>query len=150
MKILELFRSEIRYGKSTMAECCKNLSVHMEDPYRKALQETYRIYQEYQMGIYQNVRKLDNGQSAFQSVFCAEMERCLLELPLSPEDREAFLEPFRTGGFQDGEMQLKCLEQGLERLRGCMETAEEELPGKCRLAVGLGGMGGLLLLIILL
>lgn len=71
-------------------------------------------------------------------------------LPLKEEDREVFLQPFHGQGFQDGAMQLKSLEQVLSQLSGSLEGQERERREKCRMAVGLGAMSGLLILIVLL
>ncbi|MBR1702474.1 MAG: stage III sporulation protein AB [Lachnospiraceae bacterium] len=145
VKILELFRGEIRYGKAAMPECCKNMAIRLEEPYRESLQNVYRIYSEYQ--VYGGAC---GERFTFRDVFCAEMEQCFADLPLKPEDKTAFLEPFQGRGFQDGEMQMKYLEQGIEQLRDLIGIAERELPGKCRLALSLGGMCGLLMVIVLL
>ena len=136
LKLLEMFCSEIRYGRATLAECCEQLADRVEEPYQSALRRICRSCQE--------------AQTSFSSKFCAEMEKCLSKLPLDAADRAAFLEPFRTAGFQDRAMQLKCLEQGGWELQSRIALTEKELPVKCRLAVSLGGMSGLLVLIILL
>lgn len=90
------------------------------------------------------------GAVSFQETFCRKMEECLRGLPLKKDEREVFLHPFRIRGFQDGEMQLKNLEQGARRLSDVIRLQEKERREKCRMAVGLGAMSGLLLLIILL
>lgn len=137
VRILELLMSEIRYGKAAMPECCEKLAGQMEEPYKNGFREVVRLYRE-------------GGQDSFVRAFCEAMGKCLGELPLKKEDREIFFEPFRTQGFQDGEMQLKCLEQSRDRLLNSIRLEEKELPGKCKMAVSLGGMSGLVMLIILL
>lgn len=128
--------SEIRYGKSTLPECCRVLAGRLEEPYRGAFS---RMYQEYA-----------NGAGApFLEIFIRQMERIFTALPLQKEDREVFLSPFRSQGFQDGQMQVKSLEQSLLQLQDIIRMQNEELHGKCRMAVGLGVMSGLLLIIIM-
>ncbi len=133
--ILEMLMSEIRYGKATLPESCGQLAQRLPQPYGRCLQE---------IGI-----KAGNGAS-FQEVFSAQMEACMRELPLKREDRELFLQCFQGQGFRDGAMQLKRLEQGLLQLSGRIGMLEREQREKCRIAVGLGAMSGLLLLIVLL
>lgn len=136
-RILELFMSEIRYGKAAMPECCGRAAGRMEEPFREGMQDACRLYRE-------------GERDSFPDAFCESMERSLRKVPLQREDRELFLQPFREPGFQDGSMQLKCLEQGAELLRDSIRLREKELPGKCRVAMGLGGMGGIFVLLILL
>lgn len=135
--MLEMLMSEIRYGKSALPECCRMLAGRTGEPYRSCL-----------MGIYQKMR----GQkgASFHKVFCADMEDCLSRLPLKQEDRQIFLQIFSEQGFQDGGMQLRCIEQGLEQLSQVIAGQEREQKEKCRMAVGLGAMSGLLLLIVLM
>ncbi len=136
VSIMELLMSEIRYGKATLPECCLHLSRRLAEPYSDALREIYE--------------DMDNGGVSFQEVFCRKMEVCMEGLPLKREDKEMFLQPFHGQGFQDGAMQLKSLEQVSLQLSGHLEMQEHEQREKCRMAVGLGAMGGLLLVIVLL
>jgi stage III sporulation protein AB len=133
--ILEMLMSEIRYGKAALPECCRHLAGRFPEPYQSCFERIWR--------------EIGESGAAFQDVFCRDMELCLLELPLKKEDRDIFLQPFRKAGFQDGEMQLNHLKQSLEQLVDCIEILEREQREKCRMAVGLGAMSGLLLLIIL-
>ncbi|MDE6015071.1 MAG: stage III sporulation protein AB [Acetatifactor sp.] len=133
--ILEMLMSEIRYGKATLPESCGQLAQRLPEPYSRCLREV----------------QLEAGKGAsFQEVFCLQMEACMRELPLKREDRELFLQSFQGQGFRDGAMQLKRLEQGLSQLAGRIGLLEQEQREKCRIAVGLGAMSGLLLLIILI
>lgn len=135
--ILELLMSEIRYGKATLPESCRHLAGRLGEPYAGSMKAV--------------CEELGEGRSAsFQTVFCRRMEEGLRDLPLQEEDREIFLQPFRGQGFQDGAMQLKNLEQGLEQLLDRIGQQERERRERCHMAVGLGAMSGLLLLIILL
>ena len=71
-------------------------------------------------------------------------------LPLKEEDREAFFRFLSQAGFADGQMQLRAIEQSMEFLHGTQERLEKENEEKCRMAVGLGAMGGLLLILVFL
>lgn len=137
VSILEMLMSEIRYGKATLPESCARLAERMEEPYSGYLGEIYR--------------ELAGRRSGnFQELFCLRMEECMKRLPLKKEDREIFLQPFRGQGFQDCSMQLVNLEQGLLQLSDSIRQQEQEQREKCRMAVSLGAMSGLLLVIILL
>ena len=75
--------------------------------------------------------------------------RTLEKMPLKREDREIFLAPFCGQGFSDGQMQLKSIEQSLAQIKDIIRIQNEEQREKCRMAVGLGVMSGLLLIIIM-
>ena len=137
VEILERLMSEVRYGNTALPECCKRLGEQMEDPYGKGFREIACIYRE-------------AGQVSFAGVFVQVMGQCLAGLPLKKEERDIFLEAFRQGGFQDKEMQLKCFERSRDRLLTCIRSEEKTLPGKCRMALSLGGMSGLIMIIVLL
>jgi hypothetical protein len=78
------------------------------------------------------------------------MERCLKDTPLTIQDRENFLSLFAEHGFEDENMQIRVIEQGREVLQQSIDCVERENREKCRMAVGLGAMSGLLLLIVLM
>lgn len=135
-EILELLMSEIRYGKATLPECCRQLAQHTTSPYRECFGE-----------VYQEMQK-NTGQS-FEEVFKGCMEDCLRKLPVRGEDRENFLRFTKESSFADEKMQLKSLEISSELLKRTALELEKENGEKCRMAVGLGAMSGLLLLIVL-
>lgn len=78
------------------------------------------------------------------------MEECLKGLPLIGEDKLNFLTLFSDNGFEDEGMQIRSIEQSKELLQQTIGRLEKENAEKCRMAVGLGAMSGLLLVIILL
>lgn len=83
-------------------------------------------------------------------VFNREMGKCLDKLPLTSEDKEQFVSFAKGKSFQDSQMQLKNIENSKELLKLTIVGLEKENTEKCRMAVGLGAMSGLLLVIILL
>ena len=128
--------SEIRYGKATLPECCRELTARVEEPYKYALERIYHMC-------------CESAGVTFQEIFVRQMEQVFESVPLKQEDRECFLAPFRKQGFQDGRMQIKSLEQSLAQLNDIIRIQNEEQREKCRMAVGLGVMSGLLLIIIM-
>ena len=135
--IQEMLMGEIQYGKTTLPECCKRVGDRQPEPYGSALISIYQVVSE-------------NTGECFPKVFCETMEKCLKEVPIAREDKEAFLS-FAVGeSFEDGRMQLRTIERSKELLLLSVEKMEKENAEKCRMAVGLGAMSGLLLVIILL
>lgn len=134
-RIQELLVGEIRYGKATLPECCLHIAKRLPQPYRQSLFDIYN-------------RMRENTGEGFASVFTQEMEGCLVKLPLTCEDRKIFLSLFSEGGFGENGMQIRTIEQSRELLQHTVDRLEQENREKCRMAVGLGAMSGLLLLII--
>lgn len=134
--ILELLAGEVRYGRATLPECCGRVARYLSCPFDRAFREVWR-------------RMEENRGVSFGEVFREEMGAAFEGLPLQAEDKENFLHFTSQTGFADGQMQLRAIEQSLERLCAIQEGLERESVGKSRMAVGLGAMGGLLILLVL-
>ena len=135
-RILELLSGEIRYGRATLPECCRHTAAHLPESFGKAMQEV-------------DERMRRNNGDTFPTVFCECMRKPLSELPLREEDREDFLGFVFESGFMDSQMQLQALERSCRLLADTTERLQKENVDKCRMAVGLGVMGGLLLILVL-
>lgn len=135
--VLEMLMSEISYGKATLPECCKHIGDRCQEPLRSCFLEIYQRMQE-------------NMGEGFQEVFCDKMEACLKEVPITGEDKDNFLAFAKGKSFEDGRMQLRTIERSKELLGNTIESLARENGEKCRMALGLGAMSGLLLVIILL
>lgn len=134
--ILELLAGEVRYGRATLPECCGHMGRGLSAPFGEAFLEVGR-------------RMEENTGLSFGEVFREEMAEALGSLPLQETDREAFLGFAGESGFADAQMQLRIIEQSAELLKGTLERLVQENAEKCRMAVGLGAMGGLLLILVL-
>ena len=134
--ILELLAGEVRYGRATLPECCSRVARYLEEPFGEAF---LRI----------GSRMEENTGVSFGDVFREETDGVLKALPLKEEDRENFLRFTAQTGFMDGQMQLRTIEHSMELLQATEEKLELENAEKCRMAVGLGAMGGLLLVLVL-
>lgn len=134
--ILELLSSEVRYGRATLPECCRHTADQLQPPFSDALREV-------------DERMRENTGATFAEVFEQCMEDPLKTLPLKEADRGNFLQFVSESGFTDRQMQLRVLERSGELLEGTVESLERENAEKCRMAVGLGAMGGLLLILVL-
>lgn len=136
-RIQELLISEIRYGRATLPECCRQIAGRLPNPYKQYLLHIYDKMQE-------------NTGVIFGQVFSEYMGTCLEQLPIKEEDRKNFLCVFSDQGFQDEGMQIRSIEQSKELLEHTISKLEAENSEKCRMAVGLGAMSGLLIVIVLL
>lgn len=134
--MLELLASQVRYGRATLPECCRHVSVQLGPPFDQAFRGVAERMQE-------------NTGATFAEVFRDYLEKPLKELPLKQEDRETFMQFASKTGYQDGQLQLRFMEQSGELMAGTVERLEKESNEKCRMAVGLGAMGGLLLVLVL-
>jgi stage III sporulation protein AB len=134
--ILELLAGEVRYGQATLPECCGHIARYLSPPFDTAFEEIGR-------------QMAENTGRSFGEIFRQEMDRVFMSLPLTEEDRQAFYEFTLQTGFADAQMQLRIIEQCMERLRVTQEQLEKGNAEKGRMAVGLGAMGGLLLILVL-
>lgn len=134
--MLELFAGEVRYGRSPLPECCFRGARYLPEPFKEVFLKVGRQMEE-------------NTGTSFGETFRSEMGEVLRGLPLEKEDRENFLEFTFQTGFSDGQMQLRAINRSMELLQCTRERLERENAEKCRMAVGLGGLGGLLLILML-
>lgn len=134
--ILELLSGEVRYGRATLPECCRHGAEQMPEPFAGAMRAV-------------DLKMRENRGDTFAEVFRECMREPLEALPLKAQDREDFLQFASRSGFVDEQMQLRVMERSGELLAGTVERLERENAEKCRMAVGLGAMGGLLLILVL-
>lgn len=134
--ILELLCSEIRYGRATLPECCGHAASRLPEEYRGAFR---RIAE----------RMRENTGESFAAVFAGETGKALDSLPLKEADRQEFLRFATQGSFADGQMQLRVIEQSREQLLKTVAVLESESADKCRMAIGLGAMSGLMIILVL-
>lgn len=135
-EIMELLCSEIRYGRETLPECCRRAAERLPLEYAAAFRD---------IGIRMN----ENTGEHFADIFAREVGAVLEQLPLASEDKKEFLRFTETGSYADGEMQLRVIEQSREQLQKRGAALERESTDKCRMAVSLGVMSGLLILLLL-
>lgn len=134
-QILELFMSEIGYGKAALPECCKKVGERVEEPYRGALLE-----------IHAGMEKKENS---FRECWHSVMERALKRLPVTEREKKIFLSFPDCCGLQDNRMQIRAIEQYRDMLNTAISCREAALEKQGKLAAGLGIMCGLLLVIVL-
>ncbi len=137
VEILELFAGEIQYGKATLPECCGLFGAKLKEPFGSCLLE---IKSELEA----------NEGLDFGTIYQKRMSLCLRELPLATQDKECMLAAFESKEYADITMQVRAINRRRELLETSIATLSGELVNKCRMAVGLGAMSGLLLVIVLL
>lgn len=134
--ILSLLCSEIRYGRGTLPECCEHAAERLSGSCGIAFR---RIAE----------RMRENTGESFAMVFEECTKEALTEMPLKEEDREEFMRFVSAGTFGDRQMQLGLIEQSREQLEVRAAALERENAERCRMAVGLGAMGGLMIILVL-
>ena len=134
--ILEQWISEIRYNRSTLPECCRQIGRQREDRLGEICGSIYREYTE-------------SEEAGFLELAGDSFRRQLKTLPLKKEDVEQFLLFVGKEGYADDTMQIRAMELSRQRLEQMAEAQQQEISQKCRLSVGLGAMSGLLLLLLL-
>ena len=137
ISILDIMMSEVRYSKASLPECCRSLSVRLEEPYREVFS---RIWEETR----------ENDGETYREIFVKNMKECMGQVPLGNEEKRLFLELAARYGFEDTRMQLSSMEQCKEQLKTLCTRLEREVNEKGKMAMSLGTLGGLLLIVILL
>ena len=127
----------IRYGRSTLPECCLQLSQRVEEPYKSCL---YKIYRE----------NLKYDGTGFGYLCERTFAEGLKKLIVSKEHKELFILGFSKVGFEEDRMQIRNIEQIKEELEEGLVSLSKENASKCKIAISLGAMSGLLLVILFL
>lgn len=135
--ILKLFTGQVRYGKSPLPICCQQIADKAEEPFRRCFLEIYEAM------------KGNQGRDFGQ--VCREcFDRNLKNQAITSMDRERFINSFIKTGFEEGKTMLQNIEQELNELQDSLNGLIHTQSSRCRMAVSLGTMGGLLLGILFL
>lgn len=135
--IMELFISQVRYGKATLPECCRQVGEKAREPYGQAL-----------LSIHSEMEQHDGYN--FHEKWQAKMGKVLQDIPLTAAEKNIFLGFSECSGLADNLMQVRAIEQCRDMLVSAVKSREDNLEKQGRLAAGLGIMSGLLLTVILL
>lgn len=136
-RILELFEGQIRFGRCTLPECCLHLAERVEEPYKESF---LHIYEE----------ACENTGESFGQICGRQLKKDLQKLTAEKGDKELFIACFGKCGFEEDRMQLRTIEQTREELEDRLSALSGENASKCRLALSLGAMSGLLIVILFL
>ena len=136
IRILDMVVSEIDYGRSTLPDCYAWIKEKAQHPYQN---------------IFQKIWESTQGESGqhFGKVTERIMEQELQSIPLG-EEKDIFIKCFSDVGYADEWLQRRNIERGRDKLRELLDTEEEDLKKRSKLAVSLGTMSGILLVLILL
>lgn len=135
--ILSLMEGQVRFGRSTLPECCIQIAQRVEDPFKSSLQDIYRKVNQ-------------NTGSNFGQVCRQCFKEHLKKLVVSEQEKEQFIACFANNGFEEDGMQIQNILQERQELEAGLKELSDNLASRCRLAISLGTMGGLLLVIIFL
>lgn len=135
--ILEMLEGEIRYGRYVLSECCLKLAERVGEPFKESFRQIYE-------------RMLQNTGESFGEICESCLPAKMKDVVAKPEDKEVFIQCFSRTGFQEDILQLRIIEQGKEQLTSRLREVEKESIPKCKLALGMGVMSGLLLIILLI
>lgn len=135
--ILELLEGQVRFGRSTLPECCIQIAERVEEPFKGSFQEIYE-------------RNCRNRGDGFGQVCKEVFEQKLKKLVVSETEKEQFITCFASCGYEDDKMQIRSIQQGRQELERIITELNGTLNSRCRLAVSLGTMSGLLLVILFL
>lgn len=136
-RILELLQGQIRFGRCTLPECCLRLTERVEEPYKSSF---FKIYE----------AACNNNGESFGQLCEMQLQEDLQQLVAEKEDKERFIGCFTKSGYEEDRMQLRVIEQTKEELEERVHRLSQENSSKCRLALSLGTMSGLLLVILFL
>lgn len=136
-RILTMIESQIRFGRSTMGECCKQIAKRVDNPFCKALQEI--------------ALELEQNQgNSLEEISREGFKRNLKKLVVSEKEKEEFIGCFTQEGFAEEGMQIQSILRGRQELEAVIGELNETLTSRCRLAISLGTMSGFLLVILFL
>ncbi len=136
-RILELLLGQIRFGRCTLPECCYQLTERVGEPYKSSFLAVYEA-------------ACANGGESFGRLCEVQLRKDLQKLVVDKADRELFISCFSQSGYEEDRLQLRMIEQTKEELEERLHRLSQENTSKCRLALSLGTMSGLLLIILLL
>lgn len=134
--VLELFLSEIRFVRCTLPEGCLRVAQRMKEPFATVFESIYE-------------RSCENTGESFGEICKEILVEGLQEEKISEEDKKLFIDSFVTGGYEEDIMQLRAMEQAKEELDKKVSLLETGVVARCRLALSLGTMSGLLIIILL-
>lgn len=133
--MLELYLGQIRFGRYSLPECCLQLAERVQEPYGKIFGD---IYEE----------ACANSGESFGSICERYLTEGLKTAVCQKKDKEIFVSCFSKGGFEEDVQQLRYIEQAKAELEDRLARTAGENASKCRLALSLGTMGGLLLVLL--
>lgn len=135
--ILSMLESQVRFTRSTMGESCQQIAKRLDNPFGRGLQE-----------IACEMEK--NAGRSLGQVSRNSFARHLKRVVVTDREKEIFIGCFVNEGFEEDGMQIQSILRGRMELEGAWKELSEGLSSRCRLAVSLGTMGGLLLVVLFL
>ena len=135
--ILCMLENYVRFGRSTMGECCGMIAGRVENPFRSGLEEIA-------------VEMKKNEGSTLGQVSRKSLMKHLKKIVVSQREKEEFIACFEQEGYEDEGMQIQSIIRGRQELEAAWQELNVSLSSRCRLAISLGTMSGLLLVVLFL
>lgn len=136
-RVLSMLESQVRFGRSTIGECCEQIAKRVDNPFQIALQEIAREMEQ-------------NEGNSLGQVSRTGFDRHFKNLKVSEKEKEEFIACFAHEGFEEEGIQIQSILRGRQELEAAMQELNETLTSRCRLAISLGTMSGLLLVVLFL
>ncbi|MDD2971740.1 MAG: stage III sporulation protein AB [Lachnospiraceae bacterium] len=137
LQILIEFRQEIQYSRIPLPEVCRELSLRSMEPYGSLLKEFYHQIL---------CRKGENISHLWRE----EIRKSGKKIVIPPEVRTVLMQIMDPIGYADSEMQVKKLDQHIDKIQKSLQQQRENQENKTRIYFSMGIMGGLLLGILFL
>lgn len=135
--VLKLLEGQVRYGCNTLAVSCLEIAERVEEPFKGCFME-----------IYHNACRNDGKE--FGQVCRECFSQRLKKLVAGDKEKRIFMNCFIKVGFEEEKQQYQSIQQEREELEECLQGLNKEIESKCRMAVSLGTMGGILLIVLFL
>ena len=135
LRILELVEGEVAYGRATLPECMLFAGQQTGGEISNAL-------------VRVGERSLQHPGESFGKLLRLELDRVLMG-NLDKGEQEAFYRLVTPLGYEEDAMLTRALKRSIRELDEAVEQLKQRRQEKCRVALSLGGLGGILLVILL-
>lgn len=130
----ELLEGELLYKRSFLAECCRNTAEYTTGNLREMLETIWVEWEK---------------SGDFKDTFCRCAKTYLKKTNLGKNEKKIFLQLFMDKSYSDIDLQISQIENNKKIMMGIYNENMPVVKEKCRLAVTVGGIAGVMLVILL-
>lgn len=135
--IIGRIRDEISYGKHTLPEICLILAECCSQLYRQHFKQIYE--------------RMSRGDGIpLNQIWEEQIEQCLLDAPLTDEEKDILKSLPQNLGMQDEKLQAESIGRSVELLVRSRRKAEDAYENKARMIFSVSVLTGIFLTILLL